>query len=291
MDWRNIPSLAALRAFEAAARHGSFTKAAEELNVTQAAVAQHVRALEAEFAQTFVTRQGRGIAMTDAGRRLAERLRQGFEVIAEGVAELREANAARPLQISTTPVFAANWLMPRIGDFWAKNPDIQLNILPTETVIDLRDDGIDLAIRYGSGNWPKLDAELFTDGDFWVVGAPSLAQDRQGCGPGELQDLPWVLEERRMERHYLLEAAGVDLDTLDMHPMNSTDLVFSAVRAGLGMSLQHRSIVERDVERGELVKVCDLSKEGMGYYMVTIPGREPKGLRELKSWMRRQAAL
>ena len=289
MDWRHIPSLAALRAFEAAARHGSFTKAAAELNVTQAAVAQHVRALEAEFSRSFVTRQGRGIALTEAGRRLAEPLRSGFEVIEEGVRALREETAARPLQISTTPTFAANWLMPRIGDFWAEHPKVQVNIFPTEDLVDMRADGIDLAIRFGSGGWPGLEAELLTDGDFWVVAAPSLLKGTQVTELADVANLPWVLESRPQERHYLLEAAGLELAELKVSQLNTTALVLSAVRAGLGVSLQHSSIVEGDVARGDLRRVCALGLPGTGYYMAALAGRQRPGLQVCRRWLKSQA--
>jgi len=178
MDWRNIPSLSALRAFEAAARCQSFSQAARELNVTHAAIAQHVRALEAEFSESLIRRQGRGIATTPAGQALAEQLRAGFSVIAEGIQELRDQSPDRPLNIAVTPAFATNWLMPRIGEFWALHPDIALNINPSTKLVDLKGDGFDLAIRFGKGAWPGTSPEILTEGSFLVVAHPKLIGDR-----------------------------------------------------------------------------------------------------------------
>lgn len=190
MDWRNIPSLSALRAFEAAARLRSFTKAADELNVTHAAIAQHVRALEAEFAEPLIQRQGRGVAATLHGQRLADQLTEGFMVISDGVADLRNVSENRPLNLTVTPAFASNWLMPRIGDFWNAHPEIQLNINPHMRLVDLRAEGFDIAIRYGEGVWPGLDAKLLTDGDFWVVATPGLLAGRTAECLADVVDLP-----------------------------------------------------------------------------------------------------
>jgi len=257
MDWNRLPSLSALRAFEAAARLSSFSKAAAELNVTHAAIAQHVRALEAEFATSLITRQGRGVVATDEGRDLANALETGFLTIAQGVETLRSTRAQRPLNISTTPSFATNWLMPRIGDFWALHPDVT--------------------------------SELLTDGNFWVVANPSLIADRDATCVAELTDLTWLAEDFLKERFGLLENEGVDPATLNIKLLHTSALVDSGIRSGLGIGIMPRSLVERDVIAGNLVKICTLSQEGFGYHMITLPDRAPKGLRELTRWLRIQA--
>lgn len=289
MDWNRLPSLSALRAFEAAARLSSFSKAAAELNVTHAAIAQHVRALEAEFATSLITRQGRGVVATDEGRDLATALQTGFLTIAEGVETLRSTRAQRPLNISTTPSFATNWLMPRIGDFWALHPDIALNINPSADLVDLRADGFDLGIRFGRGGWPGVTSELLTDGNFWVVANPSLIADRDATCVAELTDLTWLAEDFLKERFGLLENEGVDPATLNIKLLHTSALVDSGIRSGLGIGIMPRSLVERDVTAGNLVKICTLSQEGFGYHMITLPDRAPKGLRELTKWLRSQA--
>lgn len=286
MDWSRIPSLAALRAFEAAARNQSFSKAASELNVTHAAIAHHVRSLENEFSESLMVRQGRGIEATQVGARFAEDLQIGFASIADGVENLRALRDQRPLNIAVTPIFAANWLMPRIGDFWAKHPEISLNINPGVDLIDMRKSGTDLAIRYGNGNWPNLKSQLLTDGDFWVVAHPDLIGDRQvECLP-DVIDLPWVMESQMLERRSLVEREGVDFGKVKLTLLNTNALVLSAVAAKLGISVQPKSIVEREIASGELVKICALNHENLGYYMVTVPDRQPAGLREFIKWLR-----
>lgn len=289
MDWKRIPSLAALRAFEAAVRHHSFTKAAAELNVTQAAITQHVRALEADLAEVLVVRQGRGIAPTREGVQLAQSLQDGFEIIAEGIEHLRAQKEGRPLNISTTQTFASNWLMPRMGGFWSDHPDIAITIHPSNSVVDMRRDGMDLAIRYGTGTWPGLQTELLTDGNFWVVGHPDLVKGRNVTCLADAQGLPWLFDEFMQERRALVEAEGVELDDSEVKFMTSNALVLAGVHAGLGLCIQPSSIVVDDVRRGALVLLCELSHDALGYYLARVPGREPKGLKELLAWLRKQA--
>ena len=290
MDWSRIPSLAALRAFEAAVRCRSFSKAARELNVTHAAIAQHVRSLEGEFSQSLIIRQGRGVAATPEGLLLAERLLTGFTEIVEGVERLRRHGEERPLAISVTPAFAEKWLMPRIGDFWARHPDILLNISPNIELIDLRKDGFDMSIRYGDGDWPGVEAELLTDGDFWVVCRPDLIKDRQVSCLSDVIDLPWVLENHMLGRRGIVEREGVDLETVKLTLLNTSGMVQSAVMAGLGVTVQPRSLVESQVRRGELAKICALSQPGVGYYTVMPLGPRPKGLQTFKNWLQSNLA-
>lgn len=290
MDWTRVPSLAALRAFESAARCQSFSKAARELNVTHAAVAHHVRGLEAEFSESLIIRQGRGVAVTAAGLQLAESLQAGFSTIASGVERLRSQSENRSLNITVTPAFAANWLMPRIGEFWAKHPEISLTINPSIGLTDLRKDGFDLAIRYGDGGWPNVKSELLTDGDFWVVAHPDLVKGRTVRCLQDVVGLPWLMESHMMERKAIVEREGIDFEQIDLTLLNTNGLVLSAVAAGLGISVQPKSIVERDVQARELVKICELNQENLGYYMVMLPDRDPKGLRAFRSWLRTKAA-
>ncbi|WP_114286168.1 LysR family transcriptional regulator [Candidatus Halocynthiibacter alkanivorans] len=290
MDWTRIPSLAALRAFEAAARCQSFSKAARELNVTHAAIAHHVRSLEAEFSENLIVRQGRGVAVTPTGLQLAESLQSGFSIIANGVEKLRSQSEDRPLNISVTPAFATNWLMPRIGEFWAKHPEVSLNINPSISLVDIRKDGFDLAIRYGDGGWPNVKSELLTDGDFWVVSHPDLVQGRTVTCLPDVVGLPWLMESHMVERKAIVEREGIDFQQIKLTLLNTNGLVLSAVTAGLGISVQPKSLVEREVEAGGLIKICELNQENLGYYMVVLPDRQPKGLRAFQSWLRAKAS-
>ena len=134
-DWRNIPSLTALRAFEATADLRSLSQAARVLNVTHAAVAQQVRALEEHMGRPLVQREGRGVGLTADGEQLAEALREGFGAIQRGLEALRAGEADRPVRVTLTASFAAQWLMPRLKDFWEQQPDIGLSLHPDSKVV------------------------------------------------------------------------------------------------------------------------------------------------------------
>ena len=289
MDWRNIPSLAALRAFEVAARCQSYSDAARELNVTHAAIGQHVRALEAFFSETLIVRQGRGVQTTDAGRQLADALTSGFGVVADGVEQMQARGRLRPVNISVTPAFAANWLMPRVGEFWAKHPDIALNINPSSGLVDLRADGFDLAIRYGDGSWPNVTAELLTNGDFLVVAHPDLVKGRAVSTLTDLSDLPWVMEDHMMERRVIVEREGLCLSEVDLTVLQTNGLVLSAVMAGLGVTVQPKSLVEREIGLKNLVCLSELSQPDLGYHLVTVVDRLSPTSEVFRSWLIQKA--
>ncbi|WP_127114806.1 LysR family transcriptional regulator [Shimia sediminis] len=285
MDWSTLPSLSALRAFEAAARLNSLSAAARELNVTHAAIAQHVRQLEAELSQPLLFRSGRGVAPTDAGRQLAQELGEGFAIIADGVATLQRQKEDRPLNVSVTPSFAANWLMPRIGSFWQAHPEVSVNINPSTSLVDLRRDGFDMAIRFGDGNWRGLDSRLLTQGEFWIVATPAVLEGRTVDCLDEAATLPWIMEPHMLEWRRVVEEAGVDLDQVGMTVLETNELVLSATLADLGVSVHPKSLVERDVARGALTRICRLPVRDLGYYLLTLPGALSGQQKAFAKWL------
>ncbi|MBO9474322.1 LysR family transcriptional regulator [Shimia sp. R10_1] len=285
MDWSSLPSLSALRAFEAAARHQSLSRAARELNVTHAAIAQHVRHLEADLSEQLLFRAGRGVAATEAGQKLAQKLGEGFALIAEGVDALREQSATRPLTVSLTPSFAMNWLMPRMGGFWQTHPDITVSLTPSAALVDLRHDGFDMAIRFGNGEWPGLESTPLTSGEFWVVAAPNFLEGRHPTSLPELQQDPWLLDAQMLELRRVIEETGFDLSAVNLNVLDSNELIISATLAGLGVSVHPRSIVERDVTAGTLIHICSLPRADLGYHIVTLPGRDSANLRTFRKWL------
>jgi LysR family glycine cleavage system transcriptional activator len=289
MDWSQIPSLSALRAFEATARLLNFTKAAAELNVTHAAIAQHVRGLEADLGEQLVQRQGRGLALTQNGHNLAMRLQAGFEEIAFGIDDLRRLHDNRPMGVTVTPAFAANWLMPRMGAFWRDHPDIPLNIQPSTEIVDLVRSPFDIAIRFGDGNWDGLESSLLTYGDFYVVAHPDLVADRKLDCLKDTEDFVWLLDDHTMERRKMLEAEGLDFSKVNLQSMSNTAVILSAVLAGLGVTLQPRSLIDRELERGELTVICRLKTEKLGYYLVWPEARDNKKMRTFRKWLLKAA--
>ncbi|MBF9030652.1 LysR family transcriptional regulator [Rhodobacterales bacterium HKCCE3408] len=292
MDWRDIPSLAALRAFEAAARHGSHTAAARELNVTHAAVAQHVRALETHFGTALLERSGRTMTPTESGFALAAGLARGFEEIAASVRSLAASRGTGPLALTTTRTFAENWLMPRLPGFWSAHPDIPLSIFADDAVHDIRREGLHMAIRYGRGNWPGVTSQFLFSGQTVVVAHPDLAGkiDRTGDVMGQLAKLPWLVETGYTDYFAWIAAQGLPADKMTITQFDGNPLVLAGTRAGAGVSVQPKPVVEADLDAGRLVALVEepvASKDGPGYYIVTPPGPEPERVRAFRRWLSR----
>lgn len=285
MNWRDIPSLAALRAFEVAARTGSYSAAAQELNVTHAAIAQHVRTVEAHLDKALMFRDGRGMAPTETGVALAATLSSGFQQIIEGVKDATDDIESRPLAISVTPSFAENWLMPRLTRFWAEHQGFALSVIPSTDLVDLRRDGFDLAIRYGNGAWPGLEATHLIAADFTVVAAPSLLKGRQVTGLGDLYDLPWLFETVHREPRKWIEDSGLDIACCQANEVPTLSMVLSAVRAGGGISVVASPLVKDDIATGRLVAVLQQPCTGLGYHIVHTPGILSARVKTLKSWL------
>ncbi|AHM03774.1 AHCY transcriptional activator hvrB [Roseibacterium elongatum DSM 19469] len=295
MDWRDIPSLSALRAFEAAARLGSYSEAARALNVTHAAIAQHVRTLEAHFGQALMARAGRGVAPTEAGARLARDLSAGFGEIAGGVRALMQGRADRPVTVTTTPSFAEAWLMPRLAQFWSAHPEVPLSVSAEARVSDLRRDGYDLAIRYGRGDWPGLESLRLTDPGIVAVAAPQVAQRLAGAWPDpeaegalkRLDRLRWLVDPQDAEFYAWLRAGGIDPDALQATRLETNPMVLAACRSGAGVSVQPRAVVEGDLAEGRLVVLAEQSDSPLAYHLVHLPGPMPPRVKTFVTWLRR----
>lgn len=208
IDWRSLPSLTALRAFAATAELRNFSQAARALSVTHAAVAQQVRALEDALGRPLVQREGRGVSLTTDGEQLAEALGEGFGAIQRGLEALRAGEADRPVRVTLTASFAAQWLMPRLKDFWLLHPDIGLSMHPDSKVVDLHRERMDLAIRYGNGDWPGVEAQYLTSARLVIAGAPSLIGDRNPTVP-EMAEMDWVLSRNWAEQDAYLRQLGL----------------------------------------------------------------------------------
>jgi LysR family glycine cleavage system transcriptional activator len=249
MRWRDLPSLSLLRAFDATARHGSFAEAGRALNVTHAAVTQAVRGLEAELGVQLVQRAGRTVGLTDAGQRLARSLGEGFGAIAAGVADLRQTEARRVLRVATTTFIAETHILPRLADFWAKHPGIEVAMTPGPASVDLGREGFDMAIRVLEDGWVEpegLEIRPLLRTPLLAACAPSLA----GADP---LDIPWLDGPGTAWDREQLRKAGIDPDALRKVQFGSPHLEMSAARQGLGAMLATEIICRADLESGRLV--------------------------------------
>ncbi len=269
MDWRHIPSIFALRAFDAVARQGSLTRAAAGLNVTHAAISQHIRKLEEELNLPLTHRKGRGIGLTREGRALADALQEGFDTIAAGVEAIHREREDRPLHISLTQTFAEGWLIPRLGRFWAAHPDIGLTLSPTPEVVDFAREGVDLAIRYGFGDWPGLRARRLTSARFQVLSVADAPKDIP------LPERVWLIETLGVEQRRWAEDQGFMLNSSRVREFQSFPLAYAALRAGVGVMVGQAGVVQPEVLSGELDVLEEDTSDDLAYHVV-IPERGPR---------------
>lgn len=288
-NWRALPPLTALRAFAATAEFRNFSQAARSLSVTPAAVAQQVRALEDQTGRSLVQRDGRGVSLTVEGEQLAVALAEGFAALVRGVEALRTGDADRPVRISLTAGFAAQWLMPRLKDFWDRHPDIGLAIHPDSKVVDLHRDGMDIAIRYGNGDWPGVQSSYLASARLVIACAPRLLSDRSQLTKDEMRKMDWILQRNWPEQDAYLRQLGLDPGSLRRTELTGEDLVIAAARQGLGLAVESLALIEADVSEGRL-KVVHESPEGLpAYFVVHLPGPQRANTRTFLQWLKAQA--
>lgn len=287
IDWKSVPSLAALRAFDSVARNKGYSGAARALNVTEAAMRQHVRGLEQTLGCSLVERRGRGLVLTENGQLLFASTAESFETLIRGVESLRAEHSNDPIRIAVTPAFAENWLMPRLAYFWTEHPDIEIELAPSLKLADLGTDGLDIAIRYGMGHWPACSAVHLASARYVVVARTDILKVSATDDLEELKSCPWLFETGRNEHRIWVEQRGIDFesDTNRFFPTNS--LVISAARAGHGLSLQAKALVENDLATGALTEVYSEEPGSLGYYLVTR-GKLREPVRLFTEWLMHQ---
>jgi len=266
-----LPSLPALRLFEAAARHLSFTKAAAELNVTQAAVSHQVRALEDQLGVALFQRSTRKLSLTAAGQRLAPVATAAFEALGQAVADIGRGETL--LAITTNSSFGSRWLAPRLGRFTDRHPEIELTIRHTPAVLDLGREGLDAALRWGRGQWPGLVAEFLGPAPIVPCCTPDYARRIGLAQPADIARARLLHDEAYAEWSQWLQAAGLD-PALGRRGtvFDDPNTMIQATLAGQGIALLTRQTVERELADGRLVTPFALTLSGdYGYYLCYLP--------------------
>jgi LysR family glycine cleavage system transcriptional activator len=288
-DWRSLPSLTSLRAFVATAELRSFSQAARVLNVTHAAVAQQVRGLEDHLGRTLVQRDGRGISLTADGEQLAEALGEGFAAFQRGVEALRAGEVDRPVRITLTASFAAQWLMPRLKDFWERHPDIGLSLHPDARVVDLHRERMDLGIRYGNGDWTGVESSYLASARLVIAGAPALLGGRDRLNAEDMREMDWILNRNWPEQDTYLRQVGLVPDALSRTDVSGEELAIAAARQGLGLVVESEALIEADVADGRLRVVHESREKLPAYFVVTLPGPQRAAARAFLKWLKSQA--
>lgn len=290
---RRLPSLNAMRAFEAAARHLSFTKAAEELNVTQAAVSHQVKALEDQIGILLFQRRNRQLILTDAGQTLLPDLIDAFDAMDAAVTRVKRRDQSGILMVATMDSLAATWLMPRLARFREENPDIDIRLATSDLSVDYDRGGIDIGIRYGRGNWPGLVAEELMREDIFPVCAPQLIEQGPGLRePADLRHFPLIHDDMTEDWAMWLKAAGLtDVDPQRGTGFTHSNLVIQAAINGEGVALGRGLLVADSIAAGKLVAPFDLLLTAEYRYFVasTESNYDRPKVKVFRDWLFREA--
>ncbi len=290
---RRLPSLNALKAFEAASRHESFTEAAVELFVTHAAISRHIRELEEWLGTELFFRTGRGVALTDAGRRFGGRLTPLFDNMAEATREAAAQGTVRALNVSVEPSIASRWLVPRLGRFNELHPDIELNIDPDNRLVDFRSDKADLGIRYGLARWSDVEVQkLISDVDIFPVCSPRLIKNAGPVSPADLPNYNLLHETRKQYWTDWLAAAGIQGVEDWRGTVFQGHLAIEAAEAGQGFALGDMILCTDAILEGRLVRpfALDIRDHG-GYFIVRAKGsKESAPARAFREWLQAEMA-
>ena len=289
---RRLPSLNALKAFEAAARSESFTEAAGELFVTHAAISRHIRDLEDWLGTPLFHRTGRGVALTEAGRRYGSQLTPLFDGLAAATREAAAVGDVRPLNVSVEPAIASRWLVPRLGRFNALHPDIELDIDPTSALADFRAGNADLGIRYGRGGWSDVDMVKLSDVVIFPVCAPALIADAPGLTASGLKDYNLLHEQRKQWWAEWLAAAGVTGVEDWRGSVFQNHLAIEAAEAGQGFALGDQILCTDALADGWLARPFGLDMKDHGSYWIARAkgAKETAPARSFREWLMSEMA-
>lgn len=294
MRGRILPSLNSIRTFEAVARYNSFTRAAEELNVTQSAASRLVKSLEDYLQVALFIRKSRRIELTDQGRFYEHLVRDALDRIEAGTVELISTHeGSGTLSIGMLPTFGTRWLVPRLPTFQAKHPEISLNIVSSDGDLDFVKERIDVAIRFGHGNWPDAIVDPLMSEEIMVVCSPKLME-------GEHPILTYrSLQHHRLIRHstrpngweHWFRSVGAPYQEQNWGPsLEHFFMIIQAAIAGLGVALLPSFLVEDDIRSGALVSPFPVRVSGPGaYYLVTSAAKsELPRVKLFRKWLLEQ---
>lgn len=290
-----LPPLNAMRSFEAAARHLSFTKAANELFVTQAAVSHQIKALEQDLGVQLFRRLNRALMLTDEGQTLLPYVREAFEQLTAGVRELEQRLSGGALTLSTTPSFASHWLVGRLGRLQLAHPEIELRLNATERLVDLTREDVDCGVRHGHGDWPGLRSDRLFRANLTPVCGPSLLKgNRPLRTPDDLVHHTLIHTMDGPEEWRLwLRAAGVDgVDADRGLRLDNSELALKAAASGFGVAIGRVPMMNDDLESGQLVEPFDLALDYQcAYYFIAPEAIADQPMIEaFRSWLLVEAA-
>ena len=290
---RRLPPLNALKVFEAVARSESVTRAARELSVTQGAVSHQVKALEAALGVKLFNRERQRLVMTEAGRDYLAVVRDALDRIAVGTERLVQRQSSGVLTVSTSPDFAAKWLVHRLGRFAEAYSDIDLRVAATMDHVDFAREDVDLAVRHGDGNWAGLDVMRLCSEELFPVCSPKLLSGRNRIAKAsDLLRFPLLRLDDWKTWARWFDAAGVAAPVVPGPVLNRASMLIDAAVDGQGVALARTTLAAWDIINGRLVRPIDVSLRLSKTYWVVCPtatSAVPK-ITQFRDWLLAEAA-
>ena len=269
---RRLPSLNAVKAFEAAARSKSFTRAAEELFVTPGAVSQQVKALETELGLKLFNRERQRLVITEAGREYLAVVRDALDQIALGTERLTQRQRSGVLTVSVSPDFAAKWLVNRLARFSEAHPEIDLRVAANDQRVDFAREDVDLAVRHGDGRWPELEVRRLCAEQLFPVCSPKLIRRRNRVmSASDLLKFPLLRLDDWTSWGRWFEAAGVNTQAIPGPVLNRASMLIDAAIDGQGIALARTALAASDIIHGRLVRPVDVSLAMANTYWIICP--------------------
>jgi LysR family transcriptional regulator, glycine cleavage system transcriptional activator len=289
-----IPSISILRCFEAAAKHQSFTAAAEELGLTQSGVSRQVKELEDQIGAALFRREGRGIRLTHAGRSLADGLFSDLARLRRTISQAFAAGETQELlSIAAHPTFATRWLVPRLSSFKAKRKNLDLMLYSRSEPFDLVEQDIDVAIHFGTNNWPGAKLTPLCPEDLVVVASPSLIEACQVTNNEGIFNMPLL---HMTSRPHLWRVFQKTLSDVTTHVQKGSyfdqfSLVIAAAMSGMGAAILPTYLIEAELASGTLIHLASVEDgSGHNYYVATPPGEMSPPATEFLFWIRKQVS-
>lgn len=276
--------LNALRAFEASARHLSFTRAANELCVTQAAVSHQIKALEARLGVTLFRRSNRGLLLTDEGMALAPTLVASFGAIDRLFERFDSGGVREVLTVSAVGTFAVGALLERLPAFRSACPGIDLRLLTNNNQVDLVAEGLDCAIRFGDGAWHGVEADAICPAPLTPLCAPAVA--RMLHTPADLLRMPLLRSYRAQDWPAWFAAAGLEVGALHGPLFDSSLVMVQAAMLGEGVALAPAAMFRREIDSGRIVRPFAIEARIDGYWLTRLKSRPPgRAMAQFRSWL------
>ena len=281
--------LNALRAFEVSARHLSFTRAAQELNLTQTAVSQHVKNLEQRLGKPLFRRVPRGLMLTDEGMALLPTLVDAFARVSATLESFKGAQKREVLSVGVVGTFAVGWLLPRLRDFHTRHPLVELRLFTHNNRIDLTAEGLDCAIRFGDGQWPGLQTRHLLAAPLAPMCAPLLAQRIRTASDLGRETL--LRSYRVDEWAEWFKAAGARAPLLTGPVFDASHVLAEAAAQGAGVALLPVPLFLRDLQNGRLVRLFEVEVDVGGYWLTRVKTRRRSAaMKAFQDWLEQQAA-